>query len=205
MSILKRIWAPVLMVCALVAAIVYYNVSVRSFEGNLAKEQEQMQELNDAITALKAEQSSARSTALSGATNLDYKRISRDFEVGRDILAHVGTWDSWKTYDASRTELMEKYGLSDDDQIVVELMPEVMNDTRFSEDGINTIDKQGLNMKTSSVEVYLVGMDKNSYSYLAEGILETKWDGRTASQRAMVMYSCDVNGNVSNITGTMVN
>lgn len=188
----------------LLAAIGYSLVSESGYVSQLSDQQDQILELNSQISIKEAAVSSKQTQAIENSAGLSTSRVQADIAVLTDFFETVFSWENAEEYNVARSEAMETYGLTEDDEFMrTFLVPDVTAET--DEGRMSNIDTQGLNSRWESNHVVCTGFSGNTYQYMVE-VTYTSHDGagNEATGYAMVTCSTDAEQHISNLKGYLV-
>lgn len=200
---IKKI-APFLVAIAIAAGgVIYSKMSSSNYDALLAEQRETMGDLQATIDSSDKEATVSAQNVVSVLTGVDYDRMADDKAVAEELVSMVTTWSNWDEYDSARNKLMETYGLTEEDSFVTTFMPKVGKGSPKNPD-YNMIDASGWNMKFDGMDQYLVKIDGDKYTYLSNVTMRSTYNDRSATSSAMVMYTIDGEGKVSDLYGSII-
>lgn len=138
-------------------------------------------------------------------------RVIRDTRIIRALCGTAFTWDTGLAYEAAREEVKERYGFTEDDTF----MTDVMAPSRYNEDSeghrVWYIDTVGINSALDDVDVDVAGVMADRYDYVVVAHVDATSDAVdqrdsptsdvTASRDVLLALSIDGDGRVSNLNG----
>lgn len=200
-------------VAALLAIIVVViGLTWGSQRGALNAQQARISTLEDQLTNTETKKSEQVDQNLLESLGVSQGRIGADALVIGRLVKTVFTWDSGRAYESARTDLKERYGLSEDEPFLQQFMPP----SRFNEDSSGKryyyIDTQGLNSALSDApdcEVVKVSAGQYTYAVLVEVAItsdavaqnQASPDRVTAHRRMLLFLTTNADGDVSGLSG----
>lgn len=190
-------------IIAVVVLVLTFSVSYIISSGQSAS----LDGIDAEIASLKSqivlkEQTVANSEAkaVQAVTGLDKNRTTKDDEIMTNLFEHIFTWDSYESYCAIRTELIEQHDISAGSTFLSQFMPEVVDTTDSTGKHFNRIDVFGLNMAFEKMETYCTYIKGDEYSYAAFVEISSADNmGNTGYNKFMVTYTTDIDGNIFNL------
>lgn len=201
---MMKVFMPVGLSLALIAGgLAHYKVVNDGRTSKIEELEKRVSELGKANDTKKSEVNEARTSAIVESTGIDRARLSSDAEVGEHIASLMCTWSNWQEYEDNRKAIIKEFGFSPDEGFMADMMPYIGKGSS-SNDEYNVIDSAGLNMSLDGFDAYLVHVDGPVYTYLAEFGMSSEKDGRSATSKAMMIYSIDSTGAITNIYGSLL-
>lgn len=142
-------------------------------------------------------------------TGVDEKRKQDDDKLMADIISYAVTWSSSSTYENSRKHLLEKYDwLDEDSAFLTTFFPPVERMIIRDLDGniVQNLLDDGRNIAFASFYSYVVGVDGDVYSYVAEVATQSRGvtgEG-TATGKILLTYSVNGEGHAEDIQAYVI-
>lgn len=204
---LKKILPFVVAIVIALGGVAYRVMSTSGYAAQLEEQVTTMNSLKASIDEAQAREVTQSHNIVSVVTGVDYNRLSKDKTIGETVAKLVTNWNSWDQYNDGRETLKSTYGLSDDDAFMQTFMPVVGKGSRTDPD-YNLIDANGWNMTFDGMDQYLVKIDGTKYSYLSNIKMRSTYgtgeSRRSATSKAVMMYTIDADGTVSDLYGSMI-
>lgn len=200
----KKIMVPgIIALVMLILAFVFYLLATGSQQSELDAANDKYSELTNKKSMLEAALATSNAEAIRSGTGMDAQRKAKDDIAVEKLAKLVTTWDSKKSYDAARKEVMSKYDLKADSSFMKTFMPEVVElDSATGKGTTNEIDANGSNMTYQKMASYVIKITGDKYTYLAPvSVSSSNKAGDSASKTLMFIYTTDVKHNLSNIEG----
>lgn len=142
----------------------------------------------------KTEQSQKIAKEISG---LSHERVKKDRDIAKKFFERYLTWDSWKSYETNRQEILKDRRV--DKTFIDVVAPEVKSVVKDGKD-FNDIDNQGLNMGFTGIKVSVTGIRGTTYSYLSEVSVHSKSrTGRKATGKIVSTYEVNGSGEINKV------
>lgn len=200
----KKIMVPgIIAVVMLVLAFAFYLLATGSQQSELNAANDKYSELINKKSMLEAALATSNAEAIRSGTGMDAQRKSKDDIDAEGLAKLVTTWDSKKSYDAARKEVMSKYDLKADSSFMKTFMPEVVEvDSATGKGTTNEIDANGSNMTYQNMASYVTKISGDKYTYLAiVNVSSSNKAGNSAAKTLMFIYTTDTKHKLSNIEG----
>lgn len=200
----KKIMVPgIIALVMLILAFAFYILATGSQQSELNAVNDKYSELTNKKSMLEAALATSNAEAIRSGTGMDAQRKAKDDIAAEKLAKLVTTWDSKKSYDAARKEVMSKYDLKSDSSFMKTFMPEVVElDSATGKGTTNEIDANGSNMTYQKMASYVIKIAGDKYTYLAPvSVSSSNKSGDSASKTLMFIYTTDVKHNLSNIEG----
>lgn len=200
----KKIMVPgIIAVVMLILAFAFYILATGSQQSELNAANDKYSELTNKKSMLEAALATSNAEAIRSGTGMDAQRKAKDDIAAEKLAKLVTTWDSKKSYDAARKEVMSKYDLKADSSFMKTFMPEVVElDSATGKGTTNEIDANGSNMTYQKMASYVIKIAGDKYTYLAPvSVSSSNKSGDSASKTLMFIYTTDAKHNLSNIEG----
>lgn len=197
----------VLLVCIVIVVVIFISNAIVSnvvYSKNLAKADDQMQQLTGEVEKLRVTKQQAVSSTKAKVTGLDTKRVKTDDGIMEAFLKKCFTWSSAEEYRQIRSDLQNSSDLNASGTFVDVLFPELLDEVTVDGDGnTNVIDDSiygKLNMKYDSLKSHVVAIDGTDYSYFTEVTVTSAIDGGISSTGSVILtYTVDKDGNLSEL------
>lgn len=180
-------------------SLFFYTMGHRGQEIQLQQLQTRIDDLNVSIANQKKLNDEKDINIVYSTTGIDGSRVQSDTWAIESLCDVAFTWSDYADYINSRNTLLEDYDIPEDSYFMTTFFPEM---TPYESNGetVNDIDKLSINCLFEEVEVYLSGMENDTYSY----IFFVQFSSRSendfeAVSTAVMMCDADANHNLSNI------
>lgn len=182
---------------------VRYVMANKDFESKLNEEATQIAELQNEIAVRKTAVEQAAANVQHQTTGLDASRKASDDKVAMDFMRKILTWSDYAGYTANRELCKTQYGLDEESGFMTTFLPEVLEVTSADGSKYNRIDLNGLNMRFGTMDTYVTDINAGgTQSYVAfVTSISRDGNGHEATGRMVFTYSCDPDGNLSEING----
>lgn len=142
--------------------------------------------------------------ALREATGVDTARISSDSSLIEKIAKAATTWSDHDSYVASRSSIINDYGVAEDSPFLTEFMPAPVEYTGVDGDARNTIDDSGAVTSFVSANTYCRSFEGDAYRYVT--LVTASSHIGTANEKATYVIESTIgaNGAVQEITAEQV-
>lgn len=204
---LKKLLPFVLAIAIALGGVAYRFYVTKDYDAQLQEQVETMNALQASIDESASREVTQTHNIVSVVTGVDYKRLDKDKKIGESVIRLVTDWKNWDEYNAGREELKSTYGLTDNDAFMQTFMPVVGKGSRSDPD-YNIIDANGWNMSFNRMDQYLVKIDGTKYSYLSNVVMSSTYgtseSKRTANSNAVMLYTVDADGSVSDLYGSII-
>lgn len=150
-------------------------------------------------------------TQMKELTGYDDKRVKTDDMNAEAFFKTILKWDDYEQYNENRQEVIKR-GVPEDSNFLQVFFPEIRVATDSEGNTYNTLDNgdKQLNMDFGSLDIRVVGIDGDVYSYFGTLVLTTdtsyeRTDGSehdiVGTGKCIVTYDMDADGNISNLDG----
>ena len=120
----KKIMVPgIIALVMLILAFAFYLLATGSQQSELDAANDKYSELTNKKSMLEAALATSNAEAIRSGTGMDAQRKAKDDIAAEKLAKLVTTWDSKKSYDAARKEVMSKYDLKADSSFMKTFMP----------------------------------------------------------------------------------
>lgn len=200
----KKILIPgIIAFVMLILAFAFYLMAVNSQQAELDKANAKYTQLTNKKSMLVAALKKNNNEAIRSGTGMDAARKLKDDAAGEELAKLVTTWDSKKSYDAARKEVMKKYKVKEDSAFMKTFMPPVVEINSATGTGTtNEIDATGTNVSYKDMSSYVTKISGDKYTYLTiVSVSSSDRAGNTAEKKMMFIYTTDANHNLTDISG----
>lgn len=153
---------------------------VRSAKENLASQKKEISELKSELAVLKGETKEEDPIAM---PTPEESHAAKDSELAGEFLDQLLTWKNAEEYQNVRNWLMNDHGVSADDPLLTEFMPEL------TEEQIGNA-----NMKCGDITTYRLSEADGVRNYFALCRVMNKTDNNTGNGKVAVFYSISKDG-----------
>lgn len=200
----KRIMIPgIFAVVMLILAFAFYVLATSGQQQMLDEANARYAQLSNKKGMLEAALATSNAEAVRSGAGMDAKRKAQDDSAAANLAKLVTTWDSKKSYDAARADVINKYGLKEDGTFMKTFMPKVVElDSATGKGTTNEIDANGSNMSYQGMTSYVTKIAGDKYTYFtAVDVSSSNRAGNTATKSLIFIYTTDANHKLSNIEG----
>ncbi len=183
----------VLLCAALFAACLGFGFhTVRTARNKVAAEQSACQKAQGRTEILQAALQDA-SDSNQKVTGLSAKRKEADDSLAKELIELVTTWPDMETYKANRQVIKERFGISEDSQLLKTAMPDI---------GEENLDPLQINLSFEDMKTTVTDISLDGYSYLAQVTVTSKdQNGACASKDMLFTYKVGNDGTISEAAG----
>ena len=143
--------------------------------------------------------------AVSVGTGIDLERVANDKAKIEGFLKKIFTWSSYDEYMKMRESLKSEYNIKEDSTLLTSFLPTFPDRVDGNGKHYNEIDTNKLQISYDKLVLYPVSVGA-SYKYIAEvDMTSTSQTGGQGTAHAFMEITVDANGNISDITATVVN
>ena len=143
--------------------------------------------------------------AVSVGTGIDLERIANDKAKIEGFLKKIFTWSSYDEYMKMRESLKSEYNIKEDSTLLTSFLPTFPDRVDGNGKHYNEIDTNKLQITYDKLVLYPVSVGA-SYKYIAEvDMTSTSQTGGQGTAHAFMEISIGADGNISDITATVVN
>lgn len=143
--------------------------------------------------------------AVGEGTGVDLERVQADKAKIEGFLKKIFTWSSYDEYMKMRESLKTEYNIKEDSSLLTSFLPTFPDRVDGNGKHYNEIDTNKLQITFDKLVIYPVSIG-TSYKYLAEvDVVSTSQTGGQGTAHAFMEITIDANGNISDITATVVN
>ena len=143
--------------------------------------------------------------AVSVGTGIDLERVANDKAKIEGFLKKIFTWSSYDEYMKMRESLKSEYNIKEDSTLLTSFLPTFPDRVDGNGKHYNEIDTNKLQISYDKLVLYPVSVGA-SYKYIAEvDITSTSQTGGQGTAHAFMEISIGADGNISDITATVVN
>ena len=153
----------------LLGAGIYSNNKMSSNQAILANQQTQIAGIKNQISAKKAANNRAIEHATQEVSGLSLERRDQDKALAQKLFNLVCTWDNGQEYRKNRNKALSEYHINPNSNFADAFLPplEQQGMRLGKSNGTNTIDEDNLNMRLNEIDLYVTGINGNTYSYFA--------------------------------------
>lgn len=143
--------------------------------------------------------------AVSVGTGIDLERVANDKAKIEGFLKKIFTWSSYDEYMKMRESLKSEYNIKEDSTLLTSFLPTFPDRVDGNGKHYNEIDTNKLQISYDKLVLYPVSVGA-SYKYIAEvDMTSTSQTGGQGTAHAFMEISIGADGNISDITATVVN
>lgn len=143
--------------------------------------------------------------AVSVGTGIDLERVANDKAKIEGFLKKIFTWSSYDEYMKMRESLKLEYNIKEDSTLLTSFLPTFPDRVDGNGKHYNEIDTNKLQISYDKLVLYPVSVGA-SYKYIAEvDMTSTSQTGGQGTAHAFMEISIGADGNISDITATVVN
>lgn len=143
--------------------------------------------------------------AVSVGTGIDLERVANDKAKIEGFLKKIFTWSSYDEYMKMRESLKSEYNIKEDSTLLTSFLPTFPDRVDGNGKHYNEIDTNKLQISYDKLVLYPVSVGA-SYKYIAEvDMISTSQTGGQGTAHAFMEISIGADGNISDITATVVN
>ena len=143
--------------------------------------------------------------AVSVGTGIDLERVANDKAKIEGFLKKIFTWSSYDEYMKMRESLKSEYNIKEDSTLLTSFLPTFPDRVDGNGKHYNEIDTNKLQITYDKLVLYPVSVGA-SYKYIAEvDMTSTSQTGGQGTAHAFMEISIGADGNISDITATVVN
>ena len=143
--------------------------------------------------------------AVGEGTGIDLERVAQDKAKIEGFLRKIFTWSSYDEYMKMRETLKSEYNVKDDSSLLTTFLPTFPDRVDGNGKHYNEIDTNKLQITFDKLILYPVSIG-TSYKYIAEvDMTSTSQTGGQGTAHAFMEITIGANGNISDITATVVN
>lgn len=143
--------------------------------------------------------------AVSVGTGIDLERVANDKVKIEGFLKKIFTWSSYDEYMKMRESLKSEYNIKEDSTLLTSFLPTFPDRVDGNGKHYNEIDTNKLQISYDKLVLYPVSVGA-SYKYIAEvDMTSTSQTGGQGTAHAFMEISIGADGNISDITATVVN
>ena len=143
--------------------------------------------------------------AVSVGTGIDLERVANDKAKIEGFLKKIFTWSSYDEYMKMRESLKSEYNIKEDSTLLTSFLPTFPDRVDGNGKHYNEIDTNKLQISYDKLILYPVSVGA-SYKYIAEvDMTSTSQTGGQGTAHAFMEISIGADGNISDITATVVN
>lgn len=139
-------------------------------------------------------------------------RLNRDSPILTDLVKTAFTWDSGESYEQARTEVKDRFGLTEEDPFLTSFMPPSRYSTDADGKRYYYIDAQGMNSAVKGdPSIDVVKVAAGDYRYAVVVTIDVTSDAvernnankgqYSASRQALLLVTVDSAGHVSDVSG----
>lgn len=206
----RNLWL-LLTAAALVIAMISAGLLWSGRTSTIAGQEDRIESLQSQISLIEKEDADQVDANILEALGVSQGRLTKDARIIDSVLETAFSWDSGLAFEAARTELKDRYGLTEDDAFLTDFMPP----SRFNEDADGNryyyIDTTGVNSSVGDdpeIEVVSVMADEYRYAVIADVRITAdavEQGGSTeapSTHQAMLLYvTIAADGTISDLTG----
>lgn len=184
-------------VLVLVIILIISAVTGAGQKSALEAQASEIANLQNQVETQRAQVSAGSGSLVQSTTGIDLARKAKDDEAIKKFVETVTTWDSYESYMAMRSEIMETYALNAADRFSKVFLPDYGSITDADGTEHNVIDYSKISCEYRGMKSVVSGISGNVYSYF---VIVTCGGGRDGNKSAFnVVFCCSVDGN-SNIS-----
>ena len=143
--------------------------------------------------------------AVSVGTGIDLERVANDKAKIEGFLKKIFTWSSYDEYMKMRESLKSEDNIKEDSTLLTSFLPTFPDRVDGNGKHYNEIDTNKLQISYDKLVLYPVSVGA-SYKYIAEvDMISTSQTGGQGTAHAFMEISIGADGNISDITATVVN
>lgn len=143
--------------------------------------------------------------AVSVGTGIDLERVANDKAKIEGFLKKIFTWSSYDEYMKMRESLKSEYNIKEDSTLLTSFLPTFPDRVDGNGKHYNEIDTNKLQISYDKLVLYPVSVGA-TYKYIAEvDMTSTSQTGGQGTAHAFMEISIGADGNISDITATVVN
>lgn len=143
--------------------------------------------------------------AVGVGTGIDLERVAQDKAKIEGFLRKIFTWSSYDEYMKMRETLKSEYNVKDDSSLLTTFLPTFPDRVDGNGKHYNEIDTNKLQITFDKLVLYPVSIG-TSYKYIAEvDMTSTSQTGGQGTAHAFMEITIGADGNISDITATVVN
>ena len=143
--------------------------------------------------------------AVSVGTGIDLERVANDKAKIEGFLKKIFTWSSYDEYMKMRESLKSEYNIKEDSTLLTSFLPTFPDRVDGNGKHYNEIDTNKLQISYDKLVLYPVSVGA-SYKYIAEvDMTSTSQTGGQGTAHAFMEITVGADGNISDITATVVN
>lgn len=186
-------------VLVFVIVMVVNAVSGSGRSSTLAAQKAEIVELSNKVEAQRASVQAGVGSVVQQTTGIDLARKDKDDVIIKEFAELVTTWSTHEEYTSMRTEVMQKYALSDGSRFASVFLPDYGSITDGEGVEHNLIDYNHISCAYRGMKSIVSGISGAQYSYFVIVTCDGGRDGATSTFN--VVFCCDVDGvgNISNL------
>lgn len=143
--------------------------------------------------------------AVGEGTGIDLERVGQDKAKIEGFLRKIFTWSSYDEYMKMRETLKSEYNVKEDSSLLTTFLPTFPDRVDGNGKHYNEIDTNKLQITFDKLVLYPVSIG-TSYKYIAEvDMTSTSQTGGQGTAHAFMEITIGADGNISDITATVVN
>lgn len=143
--------------------------------------------------------------AVGAGTGIDLERVGQDKAKIEGFLRKIFTWSSYDEYMKMRETLKSEYNVKEDSSLLTTFLPTFPDRVDGNGKHYNEIDTNKLQITFDKLVLYPVSIG-TSYKYIAEvDMTSTSQTGGQGTAHAFMEITIGADGNISDITATVVN
>lgn len=181
------------------AIFVFCLASGGSYAGQLESQATQITTLENEIAAKTAAISAGNSAVVQSVSGIDLERVAHDDGVAEAFIRKVTTWDSWESYTAMRSEIMETYDIGASSNFAQVFLPDYPSKTDPAGNAYNDIDLQKLSCAYESMKSMPCAIRAAQYDYFTIVTCSGAKDGQASHFNFIMTYTVDGAGNLINL------